>query len=242
VGKTKVNRKNLKPSSLMITKFIKGLNLLFGKMLNNKSIYITNSLNYLNRKREIDSNYFDHIRLSTLELVSEEISRKNLVGEVAELGVYKGKFAKHINQYFPNRKLFLFDTFNGFDEKDIKKEKENSFSDGAQDFSNTSIDIVRNIMPNPNQCIFKQGFFPETAIDVTEQFVFASIDTDLYDPIYNGLVFFYPKLVKGGYIFVHDFNNDAYKGARQAVERFCTENNIGYVPLPDSCGTAIICK
>jgi O-methyltransferase len=226
----------------MITKFIKGLNFLFGRILNSKSIYITNSLNYLIRKREVDNNYFDHIRLSTLELVSEEINKKNLAGEVAELGVYKGKFARYINQYFPNRKLFLFDTFKGFHKKDIEKEKQNSFSDGSQDFSNTSIDIVRKNMPYPNQCIFKQGFFPDTAIDITEQFVFVSIDTDLYDPIYNGLVFFYPRLVKGGYIFVHDFNNDAYKGARQAVERFCNETGIGYLPLPDSCGTAIICK
>jgi O-methyltransferase len=226
----------------MITKFIKGLNFLFGRILNSKSIYITNSLNYLIRKREVDNNYFDHIRLSTLELVSDEINKKNLTGEVAELGVYKGKFARYINQYFPNRKLFLFDTFKGFDKKDIEKEKQNSFSDGSQDFSNTSIDIVRTNMPYPNQCIFKQGFFPDTAIDVTEQFVFISIDTDLYDPIYNGLVFFYPRLVKGGYIFVHDFNNDAYKGARQAVEKFCSETGIGYLPLPDSCGTAIICK
>jgi O-methyltransferase len=226
----------------MITKVIKGLNYFLGRFLNSKSIYITNSLNYLTRKRNINNNYFDYIRLSTLELVSEEINKKKLIGEVAELGVYKGKFAKHINQFFPNRKLFLFDTFKGFDEKDIENEKANSFSDGAQDFSNTSIDMVRNIMRCPEKCIFKQGFFPDTAIDVNEQFVFVSIDTDLYDPIYNGLVYFYPRLVNGGYIFVHDFNNDAYKGARKAVEKFCSENNIGYLPLPDSCGTAVISK
>jgi O-methyltransferase len=226
----------------MVTTIIKGLNYFLGKFLNNKSIYITNSLQYLTRKRAIDSNYFDYIRLSTLELVSDEISRKNLNGEVAELGVYKGKFAKHINQFFPDRKLFLFDTFTGFDKKDIENEKVKAYSDGGQDFSNTSIDMVKQIMPFPEKCIFEQGFFPDTTVGIKEQFVFVSIDADLYDPIYNGLVFFYPKLVNGGYIFVHDFNNDSYKGARQAVEKFCGENNINYLPLPDSCGTAIISK
>ena len=75
-----------------------------------------------------------------------------------------------------------------------------------------------------------------------EEFVFVSIDTDLYDPIYNGLLYFYPRLIKGGYIFVHDYNNDGYTGAKKAVQQFCKENQISFTPLPDSCGTAIIAK
>lgn len=57
-----------------------------------------------------------------------------------------------------------------------------------------------------------------------------------------GLQFFYPKLVTGGYIFIHDFNNESYKGARQAVEKFCAEQNINYLPIPDLGGSAIIVK
>jgi O-methyltransferase len=49
-------------------------------------------------------------------------------------------------------------------------------------------------------------------------------------------------LAKGGYIFVHDYNNDNYKGAKEAVNKFCLENNITKTVLPDSCGTAIITK
>jgi O-methyltransferase len=64
----------------------------------------------------------------------------------------------------------------------------------------------------------------------------------LYDPIYAGLCHFYPKLVCGGYIFIHDFNNDLYKGARKAVEQFCEEQKINFFPLPDSGGSAVICK
>lgn len=221
---------------------IKAFNFLFGSFFNAQKARINFSLNYLNRKRDYDRNYLDYIRLSTLELVSNQIESSNLSGAVAELGVYKGKFARYINQYFPNRKLYLFDTFKGFDEADIKTEQSNNFSHGDQDFSNTSVKNVLAIMPHPNQCIIKEGFFPETAKGLEETFAFVSIDTDLYDPIYNGLQYFYPRLVKGGYIFIHDFNNDAYLGAKQAVIKFCTENNISFVPLPDSCGSAIITK
>jgi O-methyltransferase len=49
-------------------------------------------------------------------------------------------------------------------------------------------------------------------------------------------------LVNGGYIFIHDFNNEQYKGARKAVEQFCKEQHINFVPIADSAGTAIITK
>jgi O-methyltransferase len=177
-----------------------------------------------------------------LELVSHEITRKNLGGSVAELGVYKGKFARYLNQYFPDRTLFLFDTFEGFDKRDVVLEKQNQYSPADQDFSDTSVEAVLQLMPFPKKCIPVKGFFPQSAKEIKDRFVFVSLDTDLYEPIYNGLQFFYPRLVEGGYIFVHDFNNDVYKGTREAVEKFCLEQKINYLPLPDLAGTVVIMK
>jgi O-methyltransferase len=226
----------------MIKFLAKGTNYLFGKVLQNKRVAVTNTLEYLQRRREIDSNYFDYIRLATLELISFEIKRKNLVGNVAELGVYKGKFSKYINQFFPDRKLYLFDTFEGFDQRDVASEKSKNYSSGSQDFSETSVSSVLKQMPFPDHCIPVKGFFPESAKGIDDRFVLVSLDADLYDPIYTGLNFFFPKLVKGGYILIHDFNNDNYKGAREAVEQFCSEQDVNFLPLPDSGGTAIISK
>ena len=48
--------------------------------------------------------------------------------------------------------------------------------------------------------------------------------------------------MKGGYIFIHDFNNDGYLGAREAVVKFCSENGLHYTPIPDACGSVIINK
>ncbi len=223
-------------------KWLQAINLVTGKFINRHHTYFTHSLNYLARKRNVNRNYLDYIRLSTLELAAAEINRKNISGEVAEVGVYKGKFARFINQYFPDRTLYLFDTFEGFDKKDISTELNKGFSSGEQDFSETSVEKVLSIMPYRDRCIVKKGYFPKTAEGLDEQFVFVSLDTDLFDPIYNGLVYFYPRLSKGGYIFIHDFNNDLYKGARSAVEKFCSENALNYLPLPDSCGTAVIVK
>lgn len=222
--------------------FIKAFNYFFGRFLSSKKLHLSYSLNYLDRKRNINTNYLDYIRIATLELISHEIEKKNLPGNVAEVGVYKGKFAKYINQYFPSRKLYLFDTFQGFDKKDIDTEKKIGLNQTEQDFSNTSIETVLKNMPNPKQCIVKKGFFPDTTADVDDSFVFVSLDTDLYEPIYQGLLYFFPRIVKGGYIFVHDVNSDAYKGARKAVEQFSSEQHISFLPLPDACGSVVFIK
>jgi O-methyltransferase len=227
----------------MLQKIGIAINLLIGKKLIEKSkIAITSSLEYVKRKRNIDVKYFDYIRLSTLELLSHEILTNNIPGSLAELGVFKGKFARYINLYFPERSLYLFDTFEGFDKRDKQTEQANNYSTAAQDFSGTSVQEVLDKMPFPDKCIVKKGYFPESAIGVEDTFALVSLDTDLYEPIYNGLNFFYPRLSNGGYILIHDFNNDHYKGVRDAVMKFCKENNIGYLPIPDKAGTVIICK
>jgi O-methyltransferase len=226
----------------MFRTIAKGTNYLFGKILQKNKIFVSNSLVYLHRKRDIDQNYFDYIRLSTLELISFEINQKKLAGNVAELGVFKGKFAKYINNYFPDRLLYLFDTFEGFDPRDVQSENEKKFSSGDQDFSDTSVESVLKRMPFPQQCQIVKGFFPESAKNIVDKFVLVSLDADLYEPIYNGLEFFYPKLVSGGYILIHDFNNDAYPGSRRAVEEFCKIYNVNYLPISDLGGSAVILK
>ena len=44
---------------------------------------------------------------------------KNTKLSVAEGGVFRGDFAKYINKVFPDSKLYLFDTFEGFDSRDV---------------------------------------------------------------------------------------------------------------------------
>jgi len=183
-------------------------------------------------------------RQAVLELCAQEAYRNDVQGSVAELGVFRGDFARWINHYFPDRPFYLFDTFEGFDERDASVELDRGFSTGKQghDFSKTSEALVLDKMEYRKNCIVKKGYFPDTATDVSDTFCFVSIDADLYQPILAGLNFFYPKLVGGGYIMVHDFNNDVYKGSRQAVLEFCKKHNVGYVPISDSFGSVVITK
>jgi O-methyltransferase len=224
--------------------FSKKLSAKMEEILIAKGWVLIKTMRLLNRKRSIDLSYkgWDFFRYSSLELCAYEINKRKLIGSVAEVGVFQGEFAQKINEAFPGRKFYLFDTFEGFDKNDVSLDNEKGFSSANDDFSNTSVKMVLDRMRNPENCIIKNGYFPETATDVDDAFVFVSLDTDLYKPIYDGLKFFYPRLARGGYIFIHDFNNEEYRGAREAVEKFCDEEGIGYFPLSDIAGSAIISK
>lgn len=222
----------------------------------------SNSLQYYNVLRGTLSNYVDknrivdvciqdslfsmlqfkEPRLSALECAAREIYVNQVVGNVAEAGVFQGDFARYINVFFPDKKLYLIDTFEGFDERDVKVDVENSFSGGNQDWSDTNIQLVLQKMKYAENCIVKKGYFPDVMGNVKEQFCFVSLDMDLYQPIYAGLHYFYPQLSQGGYIFIHDCRNLGYTGARKAVIDFCKEMSIGYVPLQDYWGSVVITK
>ncbi|MBQ2771702.1 MAG: hypothetical protein IJE95_03170 [Methanocorpusculum sp.] len=188
----------------------------------------------------------DYVRFRTLELLAEEIKKKGLTGAVAELGVFRGDFSSIINQLYPESTLYLFDTFEGFADVDIKHERENDYtSDKAlTQFRNTSIDIVLSKMQHPDKCVVRKGYFPETVEGLEDRFIFVSLDCDLYLPILAGLEYFYPRLVEGGYIMIHDYNpTNEWKGVKEAVNDF--EKKYGFVPkvpITDSCGTLIITK
>lgn len=160
-------------------------------------------------------------------------------GACAEVGVFEGDFAKYINLYFPDRKLHLFDTFQGFDKRDIEKEK--GFSNAREgDYGNTSENLVMNKMPFPDQCIIHKGYFPETAIAVDEKFCFVNLDLDLYEPTYNGLKFFSEKMTKDGVILVHDYFADNFKGPKEAVDNFVAESSKKIYKMPIGDGISIM--
>ena len=184
--------------------------------------------------------YID-LRLASLRLIASEINERNLEGCVAELGVYRGKFAVEINKLFPNKKLYLFDTFQGFFTQDIDIEKNHGYSRAKKgDFSDTSIELVKNKLPYKEQVVFVKGYFPESIKEDLPRFCFVSLDTDLYKPTYEGLKVFYPKLVKGGAIIIHDYNSTQFPGVKKAVKEFCMENNVFVVPLSDMHGSAVL--
>lgn len=185
----------------------------------------------------------DYFRYRTFELISNQI--KDLDGEVAEVGVFQGEFAQLINKKFPDRKLYLFDTFESFSKEEFNKEQSegNCEQDFYDIFQNTNEQRVLERMPFPNKCIIRKGLFPVSAEGIEEKFVFVSIDVDFEKSIYDCMCWFYPRIVEGGMIFVHDYNNKKLFGVKKAIEQYEKEiGKLNKVPLGDWGGTLIIIK
>jgi hypothetical protein len=160
-------------------------------------------------------------RVLFLEKLGELFKDNDIFGCAAEGGVYQGEFAKEINRVFSEAKLYLFDTFTGFDERDLDIERDNAYSAfDAGHLKNTGERLVIDKLPYPDMCVIRKGYFPETSQGIDEKFCFVSLDFDLYKPTLAGLEFFVPRMVRGGVVLIHDYFSDYYTGVKDAVKAF----------------------
>ncbi len=177
----------------------------------------------------------DYVRLSTLELLCRRL--ESVPGAAAELGVYRGYFARCINTLLPDRRLYLFDSFAGF-----------LPGDAAPPFQAAheaiSLEAVLAIQPHPERVVLKPGFFPESIGDTEDRFCLVSLDVDFEETTLEGLRWFWPRLNSGGYLLLHDWNSPKLPGVARALARYEEElgQKIPAVPLPDVGGTLVLYK
>lgn len=178
-------------------------------------------------------------RIIFLECLSRNMAEKKIPGACAEAGVFQGDFAKHINRLFPQKKLYLFDTFQGFPNEDLKADS--SFSKAKEgDYCNAEEAEVLKKMEHPEKCIIQKGYFPKTAIGIEGSFCFVNLDMDLYKPTSAGLHWFGPRMEADGVILVHDYFSDNFRGPKNAVDEYLLQNpNLISMPIGDGISIAI---
>jgi len=195
--------------------------------------------------REIcDLEAWDCTRRDMLVLLLRTVIEHEIEGDMAELGVYKGNTARLIHHYLPEKGLHLFDTFEGFTERSVTAEKENtSFATKGHKFSDTSLEGVKRYVAQKNDNVhFYKGYFPDSIPSGFDAltFSFVSLDADLFEPTHEGLKFFYSRMSTGGLLIVHDYN--AWIGARKAVDEFFADKPEMPIPMPDKSGSALIVR
>jgi O-methyltransferase len=69
------------------------------------------------------------------------------------------------------------------------------------------------------------------------------LDFDLYQSAVDAFHFFYPRMVPGGFFFMHDFNSPESGGAiARAAREFLLEKPEMLIELPDEWGSAVFRK
>ncbi len=190
----------------------------------------------------------DYFRYRTFEFLAREILKNNIEGSVAEVGVFRGAFAAIINEIFKDKRLYLFDTFEGFSKEEAEKEVNMGRCDVdfVTQHKDSSVHQLLKILPYPEKCKVCKGMFPDSVSEEAsnDKYVFVSLDVDFEESTYQGLKFFYPRLSEGGAIFVHDYNTFYLEGVKCAIQRFEKDFAIKLkkIPLADRAGTLVIVK
>lgn len=165
-----------------------------------------------------------------------------LPGDIAECGCYVGTSAFFMAQVSTHGTLYLFDSFQGLSAPDTADK--NTTADvmpwAAGDLS-TSEAILRNNLSRFDKIEVLSGWIPERFNEVADrQFRLVHIDVDLYKPTRDSLEFFYPRLVKGGFIVMDDYGFKNCPGATRAADELAASHGAEILLL--TTGQGVITK
>jgi O-methyltransferase len=192
---------------------------------------------------KVSRNYRDKIRLYNFWLQVQRIEKDKVDGDFAELGVYKGESARLLHLMAQDRTLHLFDTFEGFTSTDLQTETGKASKYSTLNFSDTSLEkVLTHIGGNTDTIKTHVGYFPNSAAGMEDtNYAMVNMDADLYKPTKAGLEYFYPRLLPGGVIFIHDYN-DKWEGLMKAVNEFSKTIPEQLILVPDLDSTVMIVK
>ncbi|MBZ0243932.1 MAG: TylF/MycF family methyltransferase [Bacteroidales bacterium] len=191
---------------------------------------------------KLQKTYPDSDRFFLFWLQIQRLDTNLPEGAMAELGVYQGETALLLHALSPNRLLHLFDTFEGFRQEDLNQEKGEAATYKPHHFADTSVESVKEkLNKHPNIKFYKGDFATQCHLAEKEKFALVSIDVDLAKPTAEGLRFFYPRLLPGGVIFIHDYN-PKWPELMRVVDDFLKEIPENAVLASDKDSSLIIVK
>ncbi len=164
---------------------------------------------------------------------------KNISGDMAECGVYKGATAwficSFIQQQELNKSLHVFDSFEG-----LSKPKSEDGNYWAAGNLATEEATCRNNLSAFNFVNYYKGWIPERFIEVeATRFCFVHIDVDLYQPTLDAISFFYERLNKAGIMICDDYGFSTCPGAKKAMDVFFTDKAEAVIMLTTGQGFII---
>ena len=183
-------------------------------------------------------------RLYALYKVVEYVVKNNIEGSFVECGVWRGGSAMMITKTLQmlnvnNRKIYLYDTFEGMSEpteKDIdlrndkasdilkKGDKKSNFYWCYADLTEVKQNMMSTGYPMDN-IEFVKGKVEETIPGIIpDKIALLRLDTDWYESSYHEMKYLYPKLEVNGALILDDYGY--WKGAKEATDRYFSEIKI----------------
>lgn len=139
-------------------------------------------------------------------------------GALAEVGVYRGGSALLLAAAKGDAALHLFDTFTGMPATNAQHD--GRFAAGQ--LADTSLAAVQAKLRPWANVHFHAGLFPDSAQGEPAglRYKLVHLDVDIRSSTLAALEFFHPRLLPGGCIVVHDYNETSVPGTKLAVDEF----------------------
>jgi O-methyltransferase len=159
---------------------------------------------------------------------------RDVPGDVAECGVFKGSSLATIALYLRDNRLakhvFGLDSFRGFDEsveKDIALGGAADAEKRVGGFEATSLARVRAKLAGlglVDAVTLIPGYFVETLEKLSERkYSFVHLDCDIYDSYRQTLRYFYGRMSPGGIILFDEYDDPPWPGCNLAVDEFLAD-------------------
>jgi hypothetical protein len=170
-------------------------------------------------------------------LVLDLLARADAVpGDVAECGVYRGGTLVPITlaaRRHGGRRVFGFDSFQGFDESvdvDIALGGQEDGTRRRHGFDDTSRELVQrkiDWLGLRSTVTLVPGYFQDTLDAVADRrFAFVHLDCDLYQSYATCLDFFWPRLSPGAVVLLDEYDDPSWPGCNAAVDEFVADAGV----------------
>jgi len=182
-------------------------------------------------------------RMYSLYKSVEYIVKSGIAGDFVECGVWKGGSAMVIAHTLhslgnTDRKIYLYDTFEGMPEPDVRDTKIRTGASGNMlwkskqedgGWCNISIDEVKkNVFTTPfpkGNFIFVRGKVEDTIPkNIPKDVALLRLDTDWFSSTYHEFKHLFPLVNVGGVIMIDDYGS--WSGSKDATDIYFAENNI----------------
>lgn len=167
-----------------------------------------------------------------LKLMADQFLRvKDLLGDVADLGTFRGGAALILRRLGPDKNLHLFDTWDGnpFDDELCHHKKGEWKAD---------IEDCKLLVSEDDRTYYHKGVFPYSANSYLLEghlFCFVYVDVDTYQSTSDAVEFFWPRLVTGGRMFFDDWEWGPCAGVEKAIREVFRDDQIKVFQSLHSC-------
>ena len=168
----------------------------------------------------------------------------HLPGDFVECGVNTGGRSLAVCDYLDfntiDKSFYLFDTYNGIP-IDMASASEHGRAVMENElYYDECFELVRrNFAPYP-RAVLVRGAIPETLNDVRiDEVAYLHIDMNIAAPERAAIEHFWPKMTRGGIVYLDDYGWTPYRAQKDTMDEFAAAQGVEIMMLPTGQGLLI---